>query len=65
MSSQTISVITTWIFKLFHKYLARHHPEMDFSKLDMEEVEKKILVDRPTKVAAKNEVMPNATENVP
>lgn len=26
-------------FKFFHKYLARHHPKMDFSKLDMEEVE--------------------------
>ena len=35
-------------FELFHKYLAKHHLEMDFSKLDMEEVEKEILVDRPT-----------------
>lgn len=34
--------------ELFRKYLATHHPEMDFSKLDMEEVEKEILADRPT-----------------
>lgn len=27
-------------FYLFRKYLAKHHPELDFSKLDMEEVEK-------------------------
>nr|POF22558.1 hypothetical protein CFP56_40555 [Quercus suber] len=38
-------------FELFHKYLAKHHLEMDFSKLDMEEVEKEILVDHPTEAA--------------
>ena len=33
-------------FKLFRKYLAKHHPSLDFSKLDMEAVEKEILADR-------------------
>ena len=33
-------------FELFQKYLAKHHPSLDFSKLDMEAVEKEILVDR-------------------
>ena len=33
-------------FELFRKYLARHHPSLDFSKLDMEAVEKEILADR-------------------
>ena len=37
--------------ELFHKYLAKHHLEMDFSQLDMEEVEKEVLVDRPSEVA--------------
>ena len=32
-------------FELFQKYLAKH-PSLDFSKLDMEAVEKEILVDR-------------------
>lgn len=33
-------------FELFRKYLAKHHPSLDFSKLDMEAVEKEILADR-------------------
>ena len=33
-------------FELFRKYLAKHHPGLDFSKLDMEAVEKEILADR-------------------
>ena len=33
-------------FKLFRKYLAMHHPSLDFSKLDMEAIEKEILADR-------------------
>ena len=33
-------------FELFRKYLAKHHPDLDFSKLDMEAVEKEILADR-------------------
>ena len=32
-------------FNLFRKYLAKHHLELDFSKLDMEEVEREILED--------------------
>ena len=32
-------------FELFQKYLAKHHPGLDFSKLDMEAVEKEILAD--------------------
>ena len=38
-------------FDLFHKYLAKHHLELDFSKLDMEEVEREILEDHPSEVA--------------
>ena len=52
-------------FDLFRKYLAKHHPKLDFSQLDMEELEKEILVDRPSKVAAENEVVLGATESVP
>ena len=33
-------------FELFKKYLAKHHLELDFSNLDMEAVEKEVLVDR-------------------
>ena len=33
-------------FELFRKYLAKHHPNLDFSKLDMETIENEILVDR-------------------
>lgn len=52
-------------FHLFQKYLARHHLKLDFSKLDIEEVEKKILGDHPTEAATKNEVMPDVVENIP
>ena len=52
-------------FDLFCKYLAKHHPKLDFSQLDMEELEKEILVDRPSKVAAENEVVLGAAESVP
>ena len=49
-------------FDIFRKYLARHHPELDFSKLDMEKVEKEILADHPFKAIAENEdVMEEAT----
>lgn len=33
-------------FELFKKYLAKHHPSLDLSKLDMEAVEKEVLEDR-------------------
>ena len=52
-------------FDLFRKYLAKHHPKLDFSELDMEELEKEILVDRPSKVATENEVVLGAAESVP
>ena len=52
-------------FNLFRKYLAKHHPELDFSQLDMEEVEKKILASRPSEAAEENEVMPGSTEGIP
>nr|POF23881.1 hypothetical protein CFP56_23701 [Quercus suber] len=43
-------------FELFRKYL-KHHLEMDLSQLDMEEVEKEVLEDRPFGVATKGEVI--------
>nr|POF09658.1 hypothetical protein CFP56_10837 [Quercus suber] len=65
-------------FKLFRKYLAKHHPKMDFSQLDMEEVEKEVLADhpskvategiledRPSKVAMEGEVAPGVVESIP
>ena len=40
-------------FELFRKYMAKHHPDLDFSTLDMEVVEQEILMNRPlTSVAA-------------
>ena len=32
-------------FELFKKYLAKHHPSLDLSKLDMEAIEKEVLED--------------------
>lgn len=32
-------------FDLLRKYLAKHHPELGFSKLDMEAIEKEVLTD--------------------
>nr|POE50008.1 hypothetical protein CFP56_33350 [Quercus suber] len=52
-------------FDLFCQYLAKHHPELDFSQLDMEEVEKEILANRPTKATAENDVVTDVAENVP
>nr|POE94900.1 hypothetical protein CFP56_72318 [Quercus suber] len=52
-------------FNLFRKYLAKHHLELDFSQLDMEEVEKEILADRPSKAVAENEVVPSSAESIP
>lgn len=34
-------------FELFLKYMAKHHPSLDFYTLDMEAVEKEIMADRP------------------
>nr|POF22001.1 hypothetical protein CFP56_35542 [Quercus suber] len=52
-------------FDLFYKYLAKHHPELDFSKLDMEKVEREILADRPTTVATENDVVIEVADKVP
>ena len=52
-------------FDLFWKYLAKHHSKLDFSKLDMEEVEKNILADCSTEATVENEVVPGVVENVP
>lgn len=35
-------------FELFRKYMVKHHPDLDFSTLDMEVVEKEILADHPS-----------------
>ena len=43
-------------FELFHKYMAKHHPDLDFSALDMEPVEKETLADRPSHSAAVDNV---------
>lgn len=32
-------------FELFRKYLAKHHPKLDFADLDMEAIEKEVLSD--------------------
>ena len=52
-------------FELFRKYLAKHHPELDFSQLDMEEVEKEILEDHPSDAATEDEVMSGLTRRIP
>ncbi|KAL0010979.1 hypothetical protein SO802_006087 [Lithocarpus litseifolius] len=41
-------------FDPFHKYLAKHHPELDFSKLDMDEVEREILANHPSEATVEN-----------
>ena len=43
-------------FELFHKYMAKHHPDLDFSALDMEPVEKETLADRPSHSAVVDNV---------
>ena len=52
-------------FELFRKYLAKHHPELDFSQLDMEEVEKEMLEDRPSEAAAVDEGIPGLVRSIP
>ena len=41
-------------FDLLRKWMAKHHPDLDLSSLVMDEVEKELLVDRPSEVIAKN-----------
>ena len=52
-------------FDLFRKYLAKHHSELDFSQLNMEEVEKEILANRPSEAAEENKVMSGSAESIP
>ena len=52
-------------FELICKYLAKHHPTLDFSQLDMEEVEKEILEDHPSDAATEDEVMSGLTRRIP
>ncbi|KAL0002261.1 hypothetical protein SO802_016042 [Lithocarpus litseifolius] len=47
-------------FKLFRKWMAKHHPDLDLSGLVMGDVEKELLSDRPFEVIVEN-VMEEAT----
>ena len=47
-------------FELFRKWMAKHHPNLDLSSLVMGEVEKELLVDRPSEATIEN-VMEEAT----
>lgn len=49
-------------FDLFRKYMAKHHPSLDFSKLDMEIVEKEILADRQSEEVINEGGGVNATD---
>lgn len=64
-------------FELFCKYLVKHHPKMDLSQLDMEEVEKEVLEDHPfetameelleghpSRVATKGKVLTDVAESI-
>lgn len=42
--------------ELFCKYMAKHHPDLDFSTLDMEAVEKETTADRPSHSVATDNV---------
>ena len=65
MGFQTSSASTTWTVLNFRKYLAKHHPELDFTQLDMEEVEKEMLEDCPFEAAAKAKGMPGLAGSIP
>ena len=43
-------------FELFCKYMAKHHPDLDFSTLDMEAVGKETLANHPSLSAAADNV---------
>ena len=47
-------------FKLFRKWMAKHHPYLDLFDLVMGEVKKELLADRPSAVTVEN-VMEEAT----
>nr|POE67365.1 hypothetical protein CFP56_60028 [Quercus suber] len=61
-------------FDLLRKWMAKHHPDLDLSGLVMDEVEKELLADCPSKVMAENvtdgvtdavEVMEETTTTAP
>ena len=52
-------------FELFSKYLAKNHPTLDFSQLNMEEVEKEILKDHLSDAVVEDEVMPGLVGSIP
>ena len=41
-------------FNLLRKWMAKYHPDLDLSGLVMDDVEKELLVDRPSEVTAGN-----------
>jgi len=41
-------------FELFRKYMAKHQPDLDFSTLDMEVVEREILVNHTSDATVEN-----------
>ena len=47
-------------FELFRKWMAKYHLDLDLSGLVMDDVEKELLGDRPSKATAKN-VMEDVT----
>lgn len=52
-------------FNIFGKYFAKHHLELDFAKLDVEEVEKEILADHPSKAIAENKCVMEEAAKAP
>ena len=48
-------------FDLLRKWMAKHYPDLDLFGLVMDDVEKELLADRPSKVIVKN-VMEEATD---
>ena len=54
-------------FGVFRKYMAKHHPNLDFSTFDMEAVEKENLADCPSIDATDDnatDIMDDATTRV-
>jgi len=39
-------------FDLLKKWMAKHHPDLDHSSLVMDDVEKELLIDRPSDATA-------------
>ena len=49
------------VFDLLVKWMAKHHPRLDLSDLAMDDIEKELMSDHPSEVAAEN-VTEGATE---